>query len=562
MLRLTREHDRAGAQDTSRIPVVTGEEPRSLLSRALPVVGEAVVGVLAAAWLLLLSRGIDVDPNDRIGQVSALAGIGLRFTLTALVVVLAVVAALRWRGGSLFPLVGRLACAAVAGLTSGFVGSGVLVALRGSVWPLAGGDSAQLIAWVTGLQDGQAMPSSYPPLAIHLMSLWSDVTGQGAEGGVRAAQVLGAALFAPVVYLAWRLLLDAPWALAIGVTASLVLMDPYKPYAPVVLAVLIPVLLRLFVVLRGVASASWRALLVTGAVFGVGLGLLFLTYSGWFVWSAAGAVVGVLLFFPWRTGALRGLAFLGVTTVAFVAVSAKHLFGLLSASGTVEDTYFYFDVYVEPTFIAMWRGDLPGDTGPWPPPGELGGVGLFSVLLVIGLGLAVWLAGRRTVVIGLVLFFASAWVMRFWFAAQMYETQSVQLYPRTTQQILYCALLLVGFAVFFAVQRARAALAARQLPGRAAETAGRETPLQRRGAALLGVLASTMVLGLFAGSATADRYMPANERSLGYLAFAAQHLQQPDGTCPRYAGEMGCAPGFRQFNEWLERVTAEAATGD
>jgi galactan 5-O-arabinofuranosyltransferase len=59
----------------------------------------------------------------------------------------------------------------------------------------------------------------------------------------------------------------------------------------------------------------------------------------------------------------------------------------------VQDRYFYFDTSVEPAYIAMWRNDLPGDVGPWPPPGELAGVGVFTLLLVVGLGAAVALAG-------------------------------------------------------------------------------------------------------------------------------------------------------------------------
>ena len=505
------------------------EAPRSRRRVWALRAGEVLAGPVAAALLLLLCARIDVDPLDRVGQVSGLAAIGLRFSVLALVLVALVLVAMHWRGGQWFGAVSRLACAAAAGLATGFVGGGLLVALDGTSWPLFAdrGDAGQLARWVDGLVAGQAMPSSYPPLAVHAMAWFAELTGSSAPYALRTMEIVGTAVFAPIVYLAWRVLLRPAWALAAAVVSSSVLLDPYKPYGPLVLAVLVPVLLVLFRAVRRAPELGWGGILRQGLALGLAIGVLFLTYSGWFVWSALGAVAAVLLVFPWRTGVLRGAALVGTTAVAFGVVAAPHLIGLLRASSTVKDTYFYFDVYVEPAYIAMWRGDLPGDVGAWPPPGELGGVGLFSVLLVIGLGVAVWLGRRRTVVIGLTMLLAGAWLMRFWFAQQMYRTQAVQLYPRTTQQILYCSILLVGCAVFFVGERLRVWAA----------TAAPARPAVDRRNAVPATLVAVLAFALFSGSATANRFMPSEDSgSVGYLAYVAQLVRQPDGQCPDHSG--------------------------
>ncbi len=49
----------------------------------------------------------------------------------------------------------------------------------------------------------------------------------------------------------------------------------------------------------------------------------------------------------------------------------------------------------------MWKGDLPGVVATWPPPGEIAGVGLYSLVVFAGFGIAIALGRARTVVIGL-----------------------------------------------------------------------------------------------------------------------------------------------------------------
>ena len=524
----------------SRVAVDRAPEPRNrraVIARTAAVVAEISVAFLFATVLLLASRSIDVNPVARLGQVSGLAGIGLRFLVLGVMVLGAVLFALRWREGRAFPLVTRLACAAVAGLATGFVAGGVLVALHGSAWPLNGpaGDAGQLLRWAGHLKFGLAVPDSYPPLPARLIRLVADMTGSGDLAALRALQIFGAALFGPFVYLAWRLVLSAPWALTVGLGAALTLQDPYKPYGALVLGVLVPVLLALLRTLRRSAGLSWAGIATRGVLFGAGLGLLFVTYSGWFVWSAAGVVLAAAVVFPWRAGPLRGLLLLATASAVFLGLAGPHLLGLLAGSGTIRDEYFYFDVNVDPSYIAMWRTDLPGNPGPWPPPGELAGVGLFTVLLVAGLGLAICVAGRRTMVLGTTLLMISAWFMRYWFAARMWDTGAVQLYPRTTQQILYCSLLLVGFAAYFGFRRLRSSQTAALAFLRIRWAGGR-----RPASAVTGMLVAALALALFAGSATADRYMPRNDGSLGQLAYVSQFLRQPDGQCPAHTRVSGC----------------------
>jgi galactan 5-O-arabinofuranosyltransferase len=68
-------------------------------------------------------------------------------------------------------------------------------------------------------------------------------------------------------------------------------------------------------------------------------------------------------------------------------------------------------------------------------------------------------------------------------------------------------------------------------------------------------MAAALLLALFMGSATADRYLPRNDGSVGLLAYVAQHVRQPDGTCPDHSGPGGCAPdpGALLRGDWPPR---------
>ena len=89
------ESDRSDPALTGPPAADRGPRPRgprrsgSALLRSGAVLGaaEALVAIGAAALSVQLSRSIVVDPLDRVGQVSGVAGLDLRFVLLGLVVV-------------------------------------------------------------------------------------------------------------------------------------------------------------------------------------------------------------------------------------------------------------------------------------------------------------------------------------------------------------------------------------------------------------------------------------------------------------------------------------------
>ncbi|WP_158841547.1 hypothetical protein [Saccharothrix deserti] len=523
---------------------------RSPRRRALLVASEIVASLGAATLMVLLAGGVEVDPLDRIGQISGLAALQYRFAVIAVIVmaVVIVTARVRWRAHA--PVVERLAAATAAGMFSGLIAGAVVVALAGTHYGLHAtyGDSGALVAIAKYIEQHGTMEANYPPGFPYALYWYSGITGAPPEYAIKTLQVAITALFGPLAYLTWRRLLSPLWALGLGVVPALPLIDPYKPYTNLMLVVLIPVLLLLLKRLRGISTATTRQVLLSGLAFGAALGVVFVVYSGWFVWSAPGFAVAALVLFPWRTGWRKGLLLVAVTSAVFVVVTARHLYGILLASGSIKDTYFYWDTWTEPTYIAMWRGDLQSmSPGPWPPPGELGGVGLFTLLAVVGLGLAIAVARQRTAVIMLASVFAGAWVLRFHFGSKMYAEQAVQLYPRSTAELLYCLLLLTGFAIYFGIRRIALDNPLRSLAGPRSVAIGAFT-------ALFLLLAS-------AGSSIGDRYMPRSDNSPGHLAMNSQMTMQLDGTCSRYAQALGrgCfVEGDKAYFELLRELRENA----
>ena len=161
---------------------------------------------------------------------------------------------------------------------------------------------------------------------------------------------------------------------------------------------------------------------------------------------------------------------------------------------------------------------------------------MFVLLLIAGLGLAVALGGRRTTVVTLGALLAGAWVLRLWLASQAYATGTVQLYPRTSAEILYCLLLLSVFAVRYGVRRF-----GERLPRGVSPVA-----------VTVGGLCAALLLGLSIGSSVADRYQPRNDGSVGLLAYVAQMVRQPDGTCPDYGP--GCAADTEELDDRIPRI--------
>lgn len=522
---------------------------RRVARRAVLPAGEAGVAVAASLLFAGWARSIEVNPLDRVGQVSGLAALQLRFLLVALVVAAlsaGVVKALPWAR----PAVVRLVCALLAGLATGITAGGLVIALRGTPWALVPtGDSLVLAQWATDVQEGTPIPGVYPPLFVHLLARYADLTGQITPYALKDLYIISLALIGPTAYLAWRLVLPPVWALAIGGVASLPFAAPYKAYTYLPLLAVLPLLVWLTRAVRSADRGSWAASLTRGAAAGLALGLLFLLYSGWFIWPAPGAVIALALVVPWRRGPARALALLGSAGVVFLVVAAWHLFPLLSEAGQVKDTYFYFDAITDPAYIAMFRNDYPGaDAANWPPPGELGGVGLFTVLLAVGLGSALALGARRSLVIMAVSCAISAWVFRFVIASDMYATQTVQLWPRTLMQILYCLLVLCGYAVYLAVSNGRLLLRALPAP---------LLPPGRRvnaGIPVVGALAALALLFSSAASSTANTWMPKPVAgSAGDLTMLSHTTTTVEGDCPAFAPGGQCEDRLPQLRARASR---------
>jgi galactan 5-O-arabinofuranosyltransferase len=502
---------------------------------------EAVLSIGTAIGFMLWGITIDVDPMSRRGQVSGLAQLQFRLAICVLVLVVVLVVAQRLLRGRHREVLVALGCSTVAGLATGLVGAGIAVALRGTPYGLwaADGDYSRILYWVDQMLHGQPAPDFYPPLYLDLLRWGSIWTGQPPVYLVKGLQLAGTALFGPAAYLCWRLVLRPGWALGIGLVAAFPFIEPVKPYTQVTLVMMVPVLIALFRRVRRADETTWVRAVWAGVRYGAALGVLFLLYTGWFVWVAPGAVVAFALLVPWRRAAGRASLIAGSAVVVFVAIAWPHLRGLLNPTGAVADNFFYFDTDTDPSYFAMWRNDRPGDIAGslWPPPAEWSGVGLFTIALAVGLAVALWLGWRRTPVVVVGLFAASAWFLRMYLAGQAFATGTVRLYPRTTMVLLYCTLILAGFAVKYAFEIAAARVRRLATTDPGTDVVPRFTP-----AGIPVGLALIPVVFLFAsgGSNWVDRYLPGKADTYGGYATEAQNTPQLDGHCPRYATQ--CTP--------------------
>jgi galactan 5-O-arabinofuranosyltransferase len=487
------------------------DAPQPSIDRKLAL--EAAVAIATAAIFVASCALIDVAPRTRLGQISGLASLELRFFSFATALVIALLIAHRWRQGHHFELTSRLVCAAIAGLATGLIAGGILVALHGTPWGLEtkGNDVTRLADWANALDRGENIPALYPPIPIYILAWFSKLVGAPPLQAVKWLQIAGTALFGPVAYLAWRPLLRAPWALAIGVIASVPLVDAYKPYPNLTLVAFIPITIWYLRVLRDCGDWKLARVVKIGAAFGAAFGILCLCYSGWFKWAAPGLVVAAAVVFPWHARRLNGAALLGVTLAVFAMVAGYYLAGAMFGPGSkLEDTYIYFDVVVEPMYIAMWKNDLPGNFGGvWPPIGEFGGVGLFTVVLTAGMGVAVAFGRRTTMTITLMLVMLGAWLFRFWYAHSLAATRLVQLYPRTTPLLLYCMIALGGFGLYRMVHRLRS-----------------DHPF-RNASGLTGGLVALLLMFASVGSSICNQYMPSDAKpnGVGIFAWSAQMQQ-------------------------------------
>ncbi|WP_157849769.1 MULTISPECIES: hypothetical protein [Streptomyces] len=549
------------AQEASRVPSpggrsrTQGSEHRSgngfWTSSPVLLAGEALVAFLAALVLPAMAGGFKLDPLNRIAQVSGLAALQLRFAVIGLLLLGALVVAMRVRSGRHFGLVARFSAAGLAGLASGFVAGGAVIALLGTPWPMFGlnGDSGRIVEWAHAVANGQPSGSPvYPPAPLYTLGYYAEwFRGGNTAYAFKDLQILGAAAFGPLVYLSWRMLLSPVRALAFGVLPAFALIDAYKPYSQTVLVVLVPVLVAMVVQLRRSGTAAWRPLLLKAAGFGAVLGLLFLTYSGWFLWSAAGVLVAALMYFPWRADRRKGLSFLVVTGAAFLLVCGSYLVTMLTEGQDTKDSTFRFDNFTDPAYFLMWRTDMPGKVGEWPLPGEFGGMDLFAVVMFVALGAALWLGIRKPLVVTICCMFASAWVMRMYIASHMYETQTVQLYTRTNNQMLYCGLLLCALVAHLVSLR----IAERR---QAAEAGGSPAAAGPPGpqAAVIGTLFALLFLFGTVSSSMSDRYMPAKENTYRILPWVSHTVRNLDGSCPKFAPGGQCSKDGDQ--SWISMI--------
>jgi hypothetical protein len=177
----------------------------------------------------------------------------------------------------------------------------------------------------------------------------------------------------------------------------------------------------------------------------------------------------------------------------------------------VKDGYIYYDVLTDPAYFAMWKGDLPGTIGVWPPPGEIAGLGVYQVLAFAAFGVALAFGRTRSAVIAVVSIFVSAWLMRFWYAHLLYHTHLVQLYPRTSLELAFLAIVMIGYAAYYGIE-----YVARQRG---------DSPLRDPSATIGAVAALALAIGT-AASSISDRYMPmhSDPMSLGELSWRAHDI--------------------------------------
>lgn len=441
----------------------------------------------------------------------------------------------------------RLACSAVAGLSTGFLAGGQVFALRGTPWPINAdhGDNGAL-----GLMSREAIAtgsthSVYPPAIPYVMAYATQQLDLAHPALVLKPLFIGlVAVTGPAAYLAWRLSLGPLAALAVAEASVLPQTAPYKPYSSLVLVLVVPLSVVLLLWLRDSARLSARAAVVRGALLGFALGVLFLIYSGWLVWCAPGVGAAVVAAWPWRRGreAVSRAAMLLVSAAgAFVLVAARYLWVLLHGLG-LKDPYcspitLTQPAYIGPNAFATTQWDQPGE---WPPLGWFAGLDLVTIVLLAGRGTAVALGLRRPMVSAPVAIFAGAWLLRFWIAHDVERDRATQLFPRTTAVLQVCLCVLVVVAGLLVAEQVRSAL--RSLPSseRLATSAAQRSAGGHSAPA--GALVVLLLVAGMAGSALTDQYLPERPQlgTSGALAWYAHQLRKPDGSCPTFANGGRC----------------------
>lgn len=506
---------------------------------------ELGVSFAVTVGFLVTCAPIHVNAMVRPGQVSALAAVDLRLVCFGLVGIGVLLFAAKRRGEIAFDRATALVCAAIAGLASAGVAGGIMAILHRTEFALGGylGDTAVLADWADRLKRGETVSPIYPPMQVYWIVWLTKLFSFDSLYAVKYFQILGVALLGPLSYAAWRLLLRPVAALGVGVVASLPLIEAFRPYPMLVLMIFVPLIVKFLDVLRRSSTYHPIELARAGTLFGLAFALSFLMYSGWVQWSAPGILIAGIYFMPWRNRPSHGWVLVGVTAIVFAIVSFNYLRDVMHAP-PIHDDFMYFDATIDPAYFTMWRGGMPGAAVSylsWPPPGELGNVGVFTLLLCVGTGLAIAVGPRKTLVIALAVILAGVWLFRLYYAHRLYETKLVQLYPRTSAEMLYVSLILGAYGVYLLVERARA-------------RAAPDSPLLAR-SAVIGFATAMLALVIASASATTDHYMPNSDgQYLGHLAWTSLstpllEADQTEGAKLNSSDEPADAP---DHEEWIE----------
>ncbi|MER7464420.1 hypothetical protein [Streptomyces sp. NPDC097981] len=542
-----------GTQDAGTVPSGSAARRPWTSRRRVLALAEAVVSLTAALGYVLLSRHISVNPLVRLGQVSGLAKLQLYAAVIGLPL-LAVLLYTAYRGtGRRHQLVKRLVCAALAGLATGVIAGGVVVALRGTPHALGGqdGDPGTLIDMANSFLHHEGMSGIYPPAFPALMALWAKIryNGRGETGfALHDLQIFFTAVAGPMAYLSWRLLLRPFWALLIAAPAAVVFIDPIRPYSHVVMIVLLPLLGCWLREMRRAHRRTTRELLLRGTFLGVIFGGLFLWYSGWYIWAAPGAVMLALFFFPWRAGAAtarKAGLYTAVTLASTCVVSAPLLYQMVRLGAENPDRYAFLAVYADPGYVLGWVSDRSGTLTyqTWPVAGELAGQSGFALLLLAGVGLGLGLGLRNVMVRTAAAVLAGAWVARFWFASRMAHDKAVQLFPRTTWIIMYCLMILAVVGLMVAVDRGSGWIERTLRPSGADTGAAPARVVPRRVVRQLaaGMMCMVALFATMGASWSVNRYMPSSDvDSMGIDAYRAHVIKKRDGSCPRFSPVKDC----------------------
>ncbi|MEU7724706.1 hypothetical protein AB0B78_05620 [Streptomyces sp. NPDC040724] len=517
-----------------------------LSRRWVLALAEVVVSLVAALGFTLLSTHISVNPLVRIGQVSGLAKLQMYAAVLGLPL-LAILLFTAYRGSlHRHQLAKRLVCAALAGLATGVVAGGVVVALRGTPWGLGGqeGDPSALIAMANSFLHGEGPSGIYPPLFPGLMAVWAKYRYGAVPGGpgfaLKDFQIFFTAIAGPMTYLAWRLLLRPFWALLIAVPSAILFMDPIRPYSHASMLVLLPLLGYTLREMRRAGDRPLRATLLRGAVLGLVFGVVFLWYSGWYVWAAPGVFLLALCVFPWRAGKAvvkRTAAFVGVTLLTAGVVGAPLIYQMARLGSQTPDRYAFLAVYVDPAYVLGWVSDRSGklEYQTWPVAGEMAGQSGFALLLLFAVGLGVGLGLRNIMVLTAAATLAGAWLARFWFASHMAHDKAVQLFPRTTWIIMYCLMILAVLGMMAVVNRG-SGWAERTLRPSGAAPAARVVPRRVVAQLATGMVCAIALFATMGASWSVNRYMPQSDNmTMGIDAWRAHTVKKADGTCPRFA---------------------------